>query len=111
MTGIELIAAERKRQIIEDGWTAEQEDKQSCEELVQTAIYLAWPKYLSIRCPEVLKNLLFDWDSKSRKEHLAIAGALLAAEIDRLDRLDEAMEKIDREGRLITFLSDLSNLT
>jgi len=81
MSGIELIAAERKRQIEGEGCTSEHDDQHTDGSLKQAAIaYLGgtWPKSWSRQ-------------GDKRKEHgpirrLVIAGALIAAEIDRLLR-------------------------
>lgn len=41
MTGIELIAAERARQINIEGWTSEHDDEHESGELIQAAIRYA----------------------------------------------------------------------
>jgi hypothetical protein len=93
MTGIELIAAERKRQIDEEGWTAEGDDKLDHDELANAAVCYAVPEdqrdwYLLDRF------WLFGEESykptpDNRIRELTKAGALIAAEIDRLLRLEE----------------------
>lgn len=91
-TGIELIAAERERQIQEEKWTSEHDDKHISEELAEAAAFYALPdKY-----GELLSFWPWhpDWNKKrkfDRKRQLAIAGALLAAEIDRLNRKDKKL--------------------
>ena len=99
MTGAELIAQERQRQIEEEGWTVEHDAQHSNGELVLAAMCYA-STYLkdksgptiffkSKTCPA-----MWPWDEKwwkpspdDRKRELVKAGALIAAEIDRLQSL------------------------
>lgn len=83
-TGIEIISEERERQISVEGWSPEHDDAHTNEELVQAAVKYAlpkgnlWPAAWSI-----------DWykpTPEDRIKELAKAGALIAAEIDRLRR-------------------------
>jgi hypothetical protein len=85
MTGAELIAAERQRQVTEEGWSAEHDVTQHADgALACAASYLA-----SQRPPartgypmwalEIGGKLKFN-----RVRELTIAGALIAAEIDRI---------------------------
>ena len=92
MTGIELIAAERKRQIGEEGWSAEHDVKHTDESLAQVAAYYAIPRYREIVIAWPM-SWAREWDKKNPHDHvggftrlheLEIAGALIAAEIDRL---------------------------
>lgn len=81
-TGVELITEERQRQIDVEGWSAEHDDKNNNDVSLSgaAAAYLTndidfWP-----------------WDEEwykptSRVRDLVKAGALIAAEIDRLNRL------------------------
>ncbi len=92
MTGIEMIAAERKRQIEEEGWSAEHDAKHTDQSLAQVAAYyaiprfreidLAWPRSWAIKWAK--KNPYGHVGGFTRLHELAIAGALIAAEIDRL---------------------------
>lgn len=101
MTGCELISAERWRQINEEGWTAEHDDEHCNGELARAgACYALPPMYRSKEIWSApLLDLLWPWDSewwKPGHEHpkahddrirdLAKAGALIAAEIDRIQR-------------------------
>jgi hypothetical protein len=87
MTGIELIAKERQEQIEKHGWTPEHDDEHSRMQLTDAAAYLLTKK------PELFP----DWDykywekfrDKKGVEALKVAGALIAAEIDRLLRAEE----------------------
>jgi len=87
-TGAELIAAERTRQIKREKFTAEHDDQHTSSELLQAAICYAengsdfclgadgvtWPWAAT------------DWKPTGKIENLVKAGALIAAEIDRLQR-------------------------
>ena len=98
VTGIELIAAERERQIKEEGWTAEHDEQHEEDELAWAAVYYAMPKPLAFHCPRVGRceihpfavfpqNWNSHWakrDEKDRIRQLVVAGALIAAEIDRI---------------------------
>ena len=87
MTGVERIAKERQRQIEEKGWTAEHDDVYEAEELL-----LAAKCYLSDN--NLIRSKLWPFigvcQDHSKDTHirdLEKAGALIAAEIDRLERL------------------------
>lgn len=102
-TGIELISAERKRQIEVEGWTPEHDDKHANGELADGACAYAmtntmvdligdswghdmhlhfWPFELNY----YKKNFNED-EGESRIRDLVKAGAMIAAEIDRLQRI------------------------
>ena len=90
-TGIELISEERQDQIVKHGFTSKRDDSYTNLELQRAAVFAitgAREYY-----PE-------DWDlewkvriqAKSEIGRLIVAGALIAAEIDRLQR--EKMEYV-----------------
>lgn len=92
MTGIELIAAERQRQQQAEGWTPEHDDTHDHGEMV-----IAAARYALHDVPVVTSEtrqaltVLWRWAScwwkpKDRIRNLVRAGALIAAEIDRLQR-------------------------
>lgn len=90
-TGAELIAEERQRQINEKGWTAEHDDSHTRGELSDVGALLAIDisTYSDIAVPPWGAKL----DDHVREKYadhpvrrLTIAGALIAAEIDRLQR-------------------------
>lgn len=87
MTGAELIVAERKRQVEVEGWTPEHDAKHTCDDLIVAAeAYLE-----SARGRQGAGHMLWPWSSrfwkpKNRKADLIRAGALIAAEIDRLQQ-------------------------
>ena len=103
MTGVERIAAERKRQMEKEGWTPEHDAQHSEGELAIAAACYALEGSLFARVDHVFGEAPKDRGSRSgrddpwpwhrdcdkRKKHppirrLEIAGALIAAEIDRL---------------------------
>lgn len=110
-TGIELIAIERKRQIEKEGFDEYHDYGHSNNELSLAAVCYATPKPLLIRDHDngTTGITFYDpwpeewarkWDKRKRNEHLELiphkrnkkeiihdltkAGALIAAEIDRL---------------------------
>lgn len=103
-TGIERIALERQRQVEEEDWTPEHDDHHCHNELTQAAIAYA-VHGISINGQKVNSGFVFfpsEWNYKwwkpedtnpnhltleDRIRHLEKAGALLAAEIDRLQRV------------------------
>ena len=94
-TGAELIAAERRRQIDEEGWTAEHDDKRRAGELAGAASSYALSASLSLMSngasaitdpPPFFKFGREWWKPKDPLTDLVRAGALIAAEIDRLQR-------------------------
>src|SRR5687768_7613607 len=93
--GANLIAKERQRQMEQEGWPPEHDDQHKREELVSAAI-----AYLMADETDFSDNLytaayaFWPWSSefwkpKDRLSNLIRAGALIAAEIDRLHRLEE----------------------
>ena len=110
-TGIELISKERQRQIEEEGWTPEHDSQHTEGELALVAALYAtpirlfkmmvhgdgdvsfsdpWPWFDTIeitRYGDGLTSQVKAWDKRnkhSRLRKLIIAGALIAAEIDRI---------------------------
>lgn len=98
MTAIDEIAAERERQKSVEGWTAEHDDKHNHEEMASAAACYAMPRsFRRLAMPYVddVLSRLWPWDSKwwkpgPRRRDLVKAGALIVAEIERLDRADAA---------------------
>jgi hypothetical protein len=93
MTGIERIAAERKRQTEEEGFTAEHDGQWARGELSKAAICYLYPSDDSL---SRWQKIFWPWDSAywkpspdNRIRDMEKAGALIAAEIDRLLRLEE----------------------
>lgn len=110
-TGIELIAEERQRQIDKEGYTFEHDDNHEDGELALAAAIYASPSLLYEKT-ETAQGVHFDvvddmgWNldlpfhgnmrqpnyqvaRTKRKRQLVKAGALIAAEIDRLQRIKQ----------------------
>lgn len=93
--GIAAVAAERRRQIEVEGWTSEHDDTHLSGELAQAAAAYA------LNCCDDMDNPalrfygaeIWPWShgwwkpSADPRRDLIKAGALIAAEIDRLDRM------------------------
>lgn len=102
-TGIELITAERQRQLQKLGWTTEHDDTHTLGELTEAATCYAAVGSATLRgsSPKYITTEMFDGDSilhwpwedeaykpaDSAEENLIKAGALIVAELDRLQRL------------------------
>lgn len=93
MTGIERIAAERQRQIDEKGWTPTHDLDHTNDELARAAAIYALP-FGRHRSAALAHNTWpIGWDYRphlhsgreGRLRELVKAGALIAAEIDRIE--------------------------
>jgi hypothetical protein len=96
------IAAERRRQIEVEGWTPEHDDEHGGGQLATAAACYADPR--SVWWPRdddgsVQASLVWPWDFEwwkpahspaERRRQLVKAGALIVAEIERLDRAEAA---------------------
>ncbi len=87
-TGIELIAEERQEQIGKHKWDEEHDSEHREGQLAIAASFAINP----VESPSLLDVGYGGWEefeekicNKSYKDRLIIAGALLAAEIDRLN--------------------------
>lgn len=88
-SGVELIALERQRQVEREGYDAAHDDSHDGAELLQAAVW-----YLDNGCEYDFGLRLPPWPwepsswkpSDDRIRQLVKAGALIAAEIDRLQR-------------------------
>lgn len=85
--GVTLIAHERARQISQEGWTPEHDDGHA-NDLVLAAIAYC---YEGIRQEHPMALAVWPWDEEwwkpsDRIRNLEKAGALIAAELDRLSR-------------------------
>lgn len=104
-TGADLIAAERQRQVDVEGWTPEHDDGHPGEGLALAAACYATPAPLrefdSVWTRNGWVNQMaprrwpWDWTfwkpaPEDRVRELVKAGALIAAEIDRLTRAQDA---------------------
>lgn len=115
MSGIERITAERIRQVHEEGWSLRHDDRHETDELARAALCYATPHRDRDEVPVRQGQLGEGWESCSvgeaeffipeawpfsptdwkpsggvsaadRLRELAMAGALIAAEMDRLER-------------------------
>lgn len=109
MTGTELIAQERQRQIEVEGWSAEHDDGHGSGEMAMAAACYAADRLIYTQhkyANQIVYTDPWPWDdrfdkrpcdgnviipnntlpTKKRIHQLAKAGALIAAEIDRLQR-------------------------
>lgn len=88
MNGIERIADERKRQLEVEGWTAAHDSQHDRHELAfAAAAYAIPPGYRREQSDGTPPEWPWDpkwWKPGDRVRELAKAGALIAAEIDRL---------------------------
>ena len=94
MTGIEFITAERTRQVERIGYDEEHDRHHTDEELARAGAWYALPDYLRKPIATWLKVVVWpagwdfnrapDGDNEARIWELTKAGALIAAEIDRL---------------------------
>jgi len=92
MSALDDIAAERKRQIEVEGWSVEHDDRHDCGEMADAAAVYAMQPSFRI-CNHMLDNLWpwsrEWWKPANRRRDLVKAGALIVAEIERLDRSDD----------------------
>ena len=95
-TAIELIEEERERQIKEEGWTEDHDLVHCWGELAAAAACYAAPEKFRIMHPGRSKpiRILWPWHTnwwkptpENRERELVKAGALIVAEIERLQRL------------------------
>lgn len=109
---LQLIAAERRRQVEEEGFGPEHDDKYINNELLWAAACYAAPQpifILDLNTNQVVDPWPWDkkWDGRPRKpviDKLVIAGALLCAEIEREMRfVDPAKEGVGTEEVLSWF--------
>lgn len=89
-TGADLIAAERQRQISEEGWTREHDDAEDGCEMALAAMVYADPRPNASGFDPTSPEL-WPWEREAYKprdyrSNLVRAGALIAAEIDRVRR-------------------------
>lgn len=94
-TGIELIAQERKRQVSQEGWSAGHDDEHDEGQMARAAACYALPENIRawVLKGYAILHQIWPWDDEwwkptpdDRVRELVKAGALIAAEIDRLQR-------------------------
>lgn len=92
--GVQLIGAEREKQIDKHGFTAEHHvnhpEWYEADQLKYAVKSILYPDSIHSSTPE---NWDVEWFEnlmrRSNKERLIIAGALIAAELDRLSELEK----------------------
>lgn len=90
-TGAQAIAAERQRQIDEEGYTTEHDEHHAVGQFVSTAVVYLGGKALG-HTPWPVKRAVVESDEESvryQRRDLVRAGALIAAAIDRLDQIKD----------------------
>src|SRR5882762_8877272 len=99
MNGVELIAAERQRQIDVEGWSPKHDDEHTEQELANAACsYIDAAALIQHQFTDYTQ-VPSDWQwnadwwkpSSDPIRNLVKAGALIAAEIDRLQRAKEKL--------------------
>lgn len=105
-SGVDLIAAERERQVAAEGWTPEHDDTHTHHELARAgAAYALYGGFGKM--PVDVRDLVWPWEpesfkpSRDRLRDLAKAGALIAAEIDRLQRRADVDDQTRTAERLM----------
>lgn len=93
LSAVADVLAERARQIEAEGWSPEHDDEQRIGELAAAAACYCHPE----PCMDDTKGVPFSWPWQrrwwkptTRRRDLVKAGALILAEIERLDRAAEA---------------------
>jgi hypothetical protein len=106
--GVELIAAERRRQIEVEGWTAAHDEEHEDGELaIAAACYALQPEQVaSVNGIAGPNQIRWPWEMEwykrddDRIRELVKSGALIAAEIDRLlNAASPAPATAPREGQ------------
>lgn len=94
-TGVDLIATERARQITQEGWSESHDDEHSHGELLMAALTYAMIDDKNLHGTAIR---LWPWNAQWLKvssdeiRNLVKAGALIAAEIDRLKRAQSILD-------------------
>lgn len=99
LSGSQMIDNERTRQITSEGWSAQHDDEHADAELVEAARAYMWAALCEVKFGANGQDFTLlpnDWPKEWAKEwwkpsddpirNLVKAGALIAAEIDRLQR-------------------------
>jgi|SRR5437868_5772263 len=92
-----LISTERVRQVNQEGWTKEHDDTHTHNELARAAAYYALPADWRIIALWTLWPWAREWwkpTPDDRVRELVKAGALIVAEIERLQRNESTESSI-----------------
>jgi len=84
------VLAERRRQVVAEGWTPEHDDQHRLGELAMAAAsYACAADDGDCEAPRAIWPWDWScWNPKDRRHNLIKAGALILAEIERLDRIE-----------------------
>lgn len=90
------IFAERRRQIESEGWSTEHDDTHADGQLAEAASCYA----IGQTPARTIARMLWPWElkwwkPKDHRTNLVRAGALIVAEIERLNRVTRATKKIE----------------
>lgn len=80
------VAAERQRQITAEGWTPEHDDEHENGQLAAAAACYALFANMQVTTPAPWPWSLNWWKQSGQRRDLVKAGALILAEIERIDR-------------------------
>lgn len=108
MNGAQLIAAERRRQREKESWSWQHDDEHDEGEMALAAIAYALPPawrsivrhVAGVSVTFELRRLLWPWRNEwkpspdDRVRELVKAGALIAAEIDRVQRAERRAKRV-----------------
>ena len=97
MAAIDEIAAERRRQIEQEGWSADHDDSHVHGELARAAAAYAWESCMAMGYQFWPWSEDW-WKPKDPRHDLVRAAALIVAEIERLDRALEAAAQESRDA-------------
>lgn len=101
------VIAERARQVEAEGWTPEHDDEHVNDEIAALACFYAMPPgSREWSCPDDYGDTLGEailpdwWHAKTgdRRRELVKAGALVLAEIERIDRAEAAKTNPQAKG-------------
>ncbi len=93
------VIAERKRQVGVEGWTPEHDDAHDSGEMAVAAACYAAAHPAGSKPAGLWPWDLKWWKPRSHRENLVRAGALIIAEIERLDRKQEGASQTLPEAR------------
>lgn len=97
LSGVELIKRERVRQVSTEGWTQKHDDNHDMGELLHAAqsyVMIADAQTNKVALPTCFVPKFWPWElkwfkpSRDQVQNLVKAGALIAAEIDRIKRIE-----------------------
>lgn len=99
------VAAERRRQVENEGYDRAHDDEHADGSMAEAAASYAYQAHNSEACPAGKPPLGWPWDAKwwkpgDSRRMLVKAGALILAEIERLDRQASRTGAISRQSSI-----------